>query len=109
MAPAVGTAMYRSVTNAVVEHITKNGGHIMTGKLFKEFRDGKVVVNNLSDGFDHELDFDAVVVAMGVKPNYELIGSFEAAFDKVSVVGDTIQPGNIADATHSGYDKAFVF
>lgn len=109
MAPAVGTAMYRSVTNAVVEHITKNGGHILTGNAFKAVGEGKVVVNELATGADHELDFDAVVVAMGVKPNYELIDSFEAAFEKVSVVGDTIQPGNIADATHSGYDKAFVF
>lgn len=35
--------------------------------------------------------------------------AFEAAFDRVAVVGDTANPGNIADATSSGYAKAFVF
>ena len=49
-----------------------------------------------------EYDFDAVVIAMGVRPDTELIEAFEAAFDKVSVAGDTTHPGNIADATHSG-------
>ena len=38
-----------------------------------------------------------------------IVAEFEAAFDKVAVVGDTVEPGNIADATHSGLNKAFVF
>lgn len=45
----------------------------------------------------------------GVKPNDAIVAEFEAAFDKVAVVGDTVEPGNIADATHSGLNKAFVF
>ena len=109
MAPAVGTAMYRSVTNAVVEHITKNGGKIVTSHVFKGVKDGAVVMNSLASGYDIELEADACVIAMGVKPNTALIDEFEAAFDKVAVAGDTLNPGNIPDATHSGYDKAFVF
>ena len=109
MAAEVGTAMYRSVTAAVVREITDNGGHILTGNLFKGVGDGTVIVNELATGFDVEYDFDAVVIAMGVRPDTELIEAFEAAFDKVSVAGDTTHPGNIADATHSGYDAAFVF
>ena len=38
-----------------------------------------------------------------------ILDAFEAAFDRVAVVGDTANPGNIADATSSGYAKAFVF
>lgn len=109
MAPAVGTAMYRSVTDAVVGHITKNGGHIMTGTMFKAVGDGFVTLNSLATGYDTDAPFDACVIAMGVKPNDAIVAEFEAAFDKVAVVGDTVEPGNIADATHSGLNKAFVF
>lgn len=109
MASAVGTAMYRSLTASVVEHITKNGGHIMTGSMFKAVGDGTVTINDLASGFDKDYPFDAVVVAMGVRANDALVAEFEAAFDKVVAAGDVINPGNIADATHAGYDKGFVF
>ena len=109
MAPAVGTAMYRSVTNAILENIAKDGGHIMTSHLFKGVKDGAVVVNSLASGFDIDVPADACVIAMGVHPNEALAEEFEAAFDRVAVVGDTSDPGNIADATNSGYAKAFVF
>ena len=52
---------------------------------------------------------DACVIAMGVHPDETIADAFEAAFDRVAVVGDTANPGNIADATSSGYAKAFVF
>ena len=52
MAPAVGTAMYRSVTAAVVGNIEKDGGHIMTSHMFKGVKDGAVVVNSLASGYD---------------------------------------------------------
>ncbi len=109
MAGAVGTAMYRSVTNSVVEHITKNGGHIMTNIMFKGVKDGAVTINELATGYDKDLPFDGCVIAMGVKPNFALVEEFEAAFDKVVAAGDVVNPGNIADATHSGFDKGFVF
>lgn len=109
MAGAVGTAMYRSLTASVVEHITKNGGHIMTNTMFKAVGDGFATINEVASGFDKDYPFDAVVIAMGVKPNTALVEEFEAAFDKVVAAGDVINPGNIADATHAGYDKGFVF
>jgi len=109
MAGEVGTAMYRSVKNMLVKNIEEKGGKIMVNSLFKEIKDGKIVINEIQTGFDKEYDADAVVVALGVKPNHAQIDSFNESFDKVSVAGDTIAPGNIADATHSGYDKAFVF
>ena len=89
--------------------ITKNGGHIMTGSMFKAVGDGTVTINDLASGFDKDYPFDAVVVAMGVRANDALVAEFEAAFDKVVAAGDVINPGNIADATHAGYDKGFVF
>ena len=89
--------------------IPKNGGKIITSHVFKGVKDGAVVMNSLASGFDIELEADACVIARGVKPNTALIDEFEAAFDKVAVAGDTLNPGNIPDATHSGYDKAFVF
>ena len=109
MAPAVGTAMYRSVTAAVVGNIEKDGGHIMTSLMFKGVKDGAVVVNSLASGYDLDVPADVCVIAMGVHPDETIADAFEAAFDRVAVVGDTANPGNIADATSSGYAKAFVF
>lgn len=92
MAPAVGTAMYRSVTAAVVGNIEKDGGHIMTSHMFKGVKDGAVVVNSLASGYDLDVPADACVIAMGVHPDETIADAFEAAFDRVAVVGDTANP-----------------
>ena len=47
---------------------------------------------------------------MGVRSNRPDYDEFRAAFgEKLILVGDTARPGQIYDALHSGYDKAFVY
>lgn len=84
--------MYRSVTAAVVGNIEKDGGHIMTSHMFKGVKDGAVVVNSLASGYDLDVPADACVIAMGVHPDETIADAFEAAFDRVAVVGDTANP-----------------
>ncbi len=52
---------------------------------------------------------DTVILALGARPQADVIGRFRAAFPDARVVGDAVHAGRIVDATQSAYGQAFVF
>jgi pyruvate/2-oxoglutarate dehydrogenase complex dihydrolipoamide dehydrogenase (E3) component len=110
MLGAVGTTNYHSVTTAITTAIKENGGEIRTNTALKAIGEGKeVLFTVMPSAFEKKEEFDAVVLAMGTQSRADFADAYEAEFDKVSVIGEAIETGNIADATHTGYNKAFVF
>ena len=54
------------------------------------------------------LQTDAVVLAMGSRPNRDMEDELETNFCKVIYVGDRVARGSIAEATRMGNDYAWV-
>ncbi len=52
------------------------------------------------------LHFDAIVLAMGVRPSRALADSLEKAGLRVTTVGDAVKGGTIGAAVHSAFDAA---
>jgi 2,4-dienoyl-CoA reductase-like NADH-dependent reductase (Old Yellow Enzyme family)/thioredoxin reductase len=52
---------------------------------------------------------DTVILALGVRPNREVVDRFRAAFPDARVIGDAVRGGRIVDATQDAYGQAFVF
>jgi 2,4-dienoyl-CoA reductase-like NADH-dependent reductase (Old Yellow Enzyme family)/thioredoxin reductase len=52
---------------------------------------------------------DTVILAMGIRPNKEVVDRFKAAFPDARVMGDAVRGGRIVDATQDAYGQAFVF
>ncbi len=50
-----------------------------------------------------------VILALGVRPNREVVDRFRAAFPDARVVGDAARGGRILEATQDAYGQAFVF
>lgn len=50
-----------------------------------------------------------VILALGVRPNREIVDRFRAAFPDARVIGDAVRGGRIVDATQDAYGQAFVF
>jgi len=50
-----------------------------------------------------------VILAMGVRPNREVVDRFRTAFPDARVVGDAARGGRILEATQDAYGQAFVF
>ena len=82
---------------------------IVTDHSLTGIGEGRINLIRTSMGYAEEREADAVVIAIGVRPRSALVEEFEAAFDKVTAVGDARRAGLIADATREANDKAFVF
>lgn len=52
---------------------------------------------------------DTIILAMGVRPNKDIVDRFKAAFPDARVIGDAVRGGRIVDATQDAYGQAFVF
>ncbi len=52
---------------------------------------------------------DTVILALGVRPQQELVNAFKAAFPDARVIGDATHGGRIVDATQAAYGQAFAF
>lgn len=79
--------------------------NVLTRTKLLEFR-GTVAVCE-RDGETIELDASGtVVVAVGAKPNAEMLEDLKREFSQVYVVGDAVKPRDLLFATRSGADAA---
>ena len=68
------------------------------------------MVRDMASDEESKIPADTVILAMGVRSNRPDIDALRAAFgESLILVGDACKPGQIYDALHSAYDKAFVF
>ena len=110
MLDKVGGNLYPSVTMHLVSEIKKTGGDVLTGKALTEVTDNAVVVKDTKTEEITEIPADTVILAMGVRPvRPELEGFREAFGDSLILVGDADRTGQIYDALHTAYDRAFVY
>lgn len=109
MMGAVGTTLYPSVRGMLLKRLGELGVEIVTDHSLTGIGEGRINLIRTSMGYAEEREADAVVIAIGVRPRSALVEEFEAAFDKVTAVGDARRVGLIADATREANDKAFVF
>ena len=106
----VGGNLYPSIVMHLAQEIMKNGGMIAKGKQLTAVEAGCITVKDTANGEETKLPADTVVLAMGVRSNRPDLDALREAFgDKVILAGDSGKPGQIFDALHSGYDRAFVY
>ncbi|NPV26897.1 MAG: FAD-dependent oxidoreductase [Firmicutes bacterium] len=77
-------------------------------KLIRIYQD-RIILENVKNRQETELPVERVVLALGVSPRKDLVDSFKRSLANVKVVGDANRAGNIIDAVHDGFGKAFVF
>lgn len=110
MLDKVGGNLYPSVTMHLVQEIMKQGGQVCKGKALVKVGDGNVTVKDTKTNEETVINADTVVLAMGVRSERANITELCEAFgDNVVLVGDADKPGQIYDALHSAYNRAFVF
>jgi 2,4-dienoyl-CoA reductase-like NADH-dependent reductase (Old Yellow Enzyme family)/thioredoxin reductase len=77
-------------------------------RLMKVTEEG-VELECIESGQSVFIPVQTVILAMGVRPNKEVVDRFKAAFPEARVIGDAAQGGRILDATQRAYGQAFVF
>ncbi len=110
MLPQIGSGMYTSIYIDVMRQlegydVTFLPGHALTGA------DGKGVnLTRTEDGTAVRVDSDCVVLAMGQRPDAAQLKSFEDAFDRVVVLGESRKvPGRIGVSISDAYIAASGF
>ena len=110
MMDKVGGNLYPSVTMYLAQAIAKAGGTIVKGKALLAVGDGEVTVKDMASGNEESIRADQVVLAMGVRSDRPDYAAFKEAFgNNLILVGDADKPGQIYNALHAAYDRAFVY
>ncbi len=110
MLDKVGGNLYPSITMHLAQEIMKTGGAIAKGKALAKVNEASVTVKDVKTGEESEIPADTVILDMGVRPDRTEADALRAEFgDRLILVGDADRTGQIYDALHSAYDRAFVF
>ena len=110
MLDKVGGNLYPSIVMHLAQEIMKTGGAIAKGKALTEVKDGQACVKDTKTGEIAAIPADTVVLAMGVRPQRPEFDALREAYgDKLILVGDADRTGQIYDALHTAYDRAFVY
>jgi 2,4-dienoyl-CoA reductase-like NADH-dependent reductase (Old Yellow Enzyme family)/thioredoxin reductase len=89
------------------ERLAEAGVTILLGTKVEEIRDHAVVVSRadpaLAGGWHGSIEnVDAVVLAVGAKPNREVVQQLEGLAPEFYAIGDCVQPGFAIDAIYEG-------
>jgi pyruvate/2-oxoglutarate dehydrogenase complex dihydrolipoamide dehydrogenase (E3) component len=68
-----------------------------------------VELESIASGEPVTVPADTVILALGVRPQSDLVHRFRAAFPDARILGDAARGGRIVDATQDAYGQAFVF
>ncbi|MBR3352001.1 MAG: FAD-dependent oxidoreductase [Erysipelotrichaceae bacterium] len=110
MLDKVGGNLYPSVVMHLAQEIMKQGGTIAKSTALVSVEDNGVKVKDTKTEEEKFIPADTVILAMGVRSERPLISELREEFgENVVLVGDADRPGQIYDALHSAYNRAFVF
>ena len=110
MLDKVGGNLYPSVVMHLAQEIMKQGGAIAKSTALVSVEDNGVKVKDTKTEEEKLIPADTVILAMGDRSERPLISELCEEFgDNVVLVGDADRPGQIYDALHSAYNRAFVF
>lgn len=108
MLPKVG--MLASSSGQYTLGALKDAGvEMLPNHMLKEVAGNRVTFTNLENGEPVNRDFDAVLLSLGVRSVNGMKDVLEENFEKVVLIGDAKETGNIATAVKSGFQKAYLF
>lgn len=84
--------------------LAENGVNVLTNTSLVRVKDDGAVVNNPSRRYEAKLTADTIVVAMGLKPERDLVKALEGKVGELYVVGDCEGPGKIMDAVWGAFN-----
>jgi NADPH-dependent 2,4-dienoyl-CoA reductase/sulfur reductase-like enzyme len=109
MLPEIGAGAGMAVILDLKQRMAPyNPAYLPGHKLVKITTDG-VELESLKDGSSVFVSANTAILALGVRPQKDVVDHFKAAFPDAHVIGDAARAGRIIDATQDGYGQAFVF
>lgn len=107
MQKEVGSSIYRTAKYKLLSLLEEAGVKILTEHAIAGVTDSTAVLRRMDTGEDVEIAADAVVMALGNRPDMHYIEKIAEAFEKTVVIGDATSAGTMADATRAAYERCF--
>lgn len=92
----------------VLANLAQANANILLSHKLIEIVDNGIRLENLTTGEPLLIESDHIVLSLGNKPNYSLFDELNENFNKVYLIGDALQTGRVANAVHTGYEKAYI-
>ena len=102
MADEVAPGVWMQHPNDVLPRLNEKGTMLYLSKKLLAIREGEIIVEDTKTKRTSKLDADAVVLALGARPENSLYESIKT-LPNVYAIGDAGKVGRIADATMSAY------
>ncbi|MCH5170623.1 MAG: FAD-dependent oxidoreductase [Oscillospiraceae bacterium] len=104
MADTVAPGTWMQHIDDVMPRLREKQTEFLTGEKLSEIYSDKIVTENVKTKVKSEIFVDAVVLALGSKPNTTLYSELQNSGIKVLNVGDSSNVGRIRNATATAYD-----
>lgn len=92
----------------VIAHLRECNADILLSHKLVEISPGKVVVESMKEEKTVTIPADYIIMSLGNRPNRTLYNEVKEQFERVYAIGDTYQSGRVANAVHTGYERAYV-
>lgn len=109
MAKSAGVALYPTIRGLLMGRLQAAGVEVLTQHTLMEICPGSIVLSHAETGGQIRRGADAVVLAVGVRPDRTLADALRKEFEHTVLVGDVSRTGQIADAMREANDKAYIF
>jgi thioredoxin reductase len=86
---------------AALLHLLKERGVSTLLNWSGRIEEGRVLLSD-RDRKRKEVETDSVILALGLKPNQDLLEPLRKSFPEVQVIGDCLEPRKIYQAVHEG-------
>ncbi len=106
MADTIAPGTWMQHLDDIMPRLREKQTTFLTGEKLSEIYDGKIVTENVRTNTKREVLADAVVLALGSKPDSALFSELEKSGVKVINVGDSSKVGRIQNATSTAYEAA---
>lgn len=106
MADHIGPGIWAQHYWDIVPNLDKAGVNLLPGHKLTRVTDTSVFLET-KDGNLKQIDVDAVVLSLGVRPVKDLEEAARAVTSNVTFIGDANKPGKIVHATRAGLEAAW--
>lgn len=109
MLPEIGHGVIARVLGVLVARLNAANVKLMPGHKLTAITDTGITVQKMEDGSSMDMEFDSVLLAMGIAPQMSYAEEFAANFENAYIMGDTVQSATALEAIKAANDYAWVF
>lgn len=109
MADEIGASVYYITKFKLLPLLREAGVTFRTGQAIAAVDDGGIRLRDTHTGQCTELKVEAVVLAMGSRPDLAARAEFDRNFDRVVYAGDAVRSGTMLEANRDAFALAWEF